>query len=144
MKRGPSKKGPGSSRSKRDRSNETRERAASATGFSEKTLAVIDGKRYDTTKATAIFENSNGHFVTDFKYRSKTLYRTAKGAWFIHHVGGALTDMAVRVGNNGSGGSEDIEAIDGEDAYGFLEAHSDDEEAVEAIDRFFSDQVEDA
>lgn len=85
-----------------------------------------------------------GRYPGDFKRREKTLYRTSKGAWFLHHVGGAMTDMAVSVGNNGYGGSEDIEPIDEDDAFGFLQAHSDESDAVAAIEEYFNDHVEDA
>ncbi len=107
-------------------------------------IQIIDGKRFSTDIATQVFEHENGHFVSDFKYRSKTLYQTKNGAWFIHHVGGAMSDMSVSVGNNGRGGSECIEAIDADDAYSFLEAHSDDSKALEAMDRYFADKITDA
>ena len=107
-------------------------------------IKVIDGKRYNTESAEKVFRYWNGYSVSDFKHREKTLYRTAKGAWFIHHVGGALTDMAVSVGNNGTGGSEAIEPVCDGDAYRFLEAHSDEPDAAAAIQEYFADRVEDA
>ena len=107
-------------------------------------IRVIDGFRYNTATAEPIFTWTNGHFVDDFKFRQKRLYLTKKGAWFIWHSGGALTDMAISVGNNGTCGSDDIEPIGDDDAYGFLQAHSDDKEALEAIDKYFADRVEDA
>lgn len=107
-------------------------------------IKVIDGKRYNTETAELVFEYSNGLPLSDFRYRSKVLYCTAKGNWFIHHVGGAMTDMAVSVGNNGRGGSEDIEPVDAEDAFGFLQAHSDDQQALEGIEKYFAFRVEEA
>jgi hypothetical protein len=107
-------------------------------------IRVINGLRYNTETATLVFRYWNGMPMSDFRYRYKDLYRTKSGAWFIHHDGGAMTDMAVSVGNNGSGASEDIEPVSEDDAYGFLEAHSDDSEAQEAIDKFFPDRVVDA
>lgn len=107
-------------------------------------IKVIDGKRYNTDTAEHVFSRDNGQLCTDFRHRSKDLYRTSKGAWFIHHVGGPLTDMAVSVGNGHTGGSQRIEPVCDEDAYGFLEKHSDDTQAREAIEKYFADQVEDA
>lgn len=105
-------------------------------------IKIIDGKRYDTDRAKCVYAWSNGHFVTDFRYRSKDLYLTKSGVWFIHHEGGAMSDMAVSVGN-GTAGSETIESVSGKDAFGFLEAHSDDSGASDAISQHFADQVVD-
>jgi len=107
-------------------------------------IRVIDGKRYNTETATKIFSHWNGCSRSDFQYRTKALFRTVKGKWFLHHYGGAMTDMAVSAGNNGRTGSESIEPIDESDALGFLEAHSDDSEAAAAIETHFADQVEEA
>jgi len=107
-------------------------------------IQVIDGKRYNTETAESIHEHSNGHFVGDFRFRTKDLMRTKLGAWFLHHVGGAMSDMSVNVGNNGRGGSEDIEPVSDDDAYGFLESHSDYEGARAAIDKYFAERVQDA
>jgi hypothetical protein len=106
-------------------------------------IQVIGGKRYDTAKATLVYSWWNGHNSTDFKYRHKRLYRTASGAWFIHHEGGAMTDMAQSRGRQTTGG-ESIEPVSNEDAYGFLESHSDEAKAVAAIEAHFADRVQDA
>lgn len=107
-------------------------------------IKIMGGKRYDTDRAERVFHYWNGYGAGDFKYRTKSLYRTANGAWFIHHEGGALTDMARSAGSSGVSGSSDIEAICEDDAYGFLEAHSDDDEALVAIETYFSNRVKEA
>ena len=107
-------------------------------------IKVIDGKRYNTETAEQVYSYWNGMGRTDFRFRSKDLYLTKKGVWFIHHEGGAMSDMAVPVGSNGWGGSEDIEPVSAEDAFGFLQAHSDESKAAEAIDKYFADRVQDA
>lgn len=107
-------------------------------------IKVIDGKRYNTETAEHIHNHHNGYGYGDFQYRYKRLYRTPKGAWFLRHEGGAMSDMSVQVGNNGRGGSEDIEPISEEDAERFLEAHSGESDALGALDKYFADQVEDA
>ena len=106
-------------------------------------IKIIDGKRYNTETATLVYEHSNRHCVSDFKHRCKTLYRTKKGKWFLHHVGGAMTDMAISVGG-GTGGSASIEPIDDDDAFRFLEAHSSESEALAAIEECFPDRIDDA
>lgn len=106
-------------------------------------IQVIDGKRYNTKTATRIFRNTNSYFVNDFHYRETTLYLTKNGAWFLYHCGGALSDMAVSVGK-ASGGSSAIESVDADDAYGFLEAHSDEDEALAAMEQYFADRITDA
>lgn len=107
-------------------------------------IKVINGKRYNTETADAVFYYNNGKFQSDFGYRSKTLHLTPKGSWFLHHWGGPMTDMAVAVGSNGRGWGEEIEAVSGDDAYGFLEAHSDDPDALAAIEKHFAFRVHDA
>ena len=101
---------------------------------------IIDGKRYDTEKAVHIHGWDNGNFTNDFRYRSKDLYRTKSGRWFIHHTGGALTDMAKSAGNNSTTGSEDIEPVSAEDAFRFLVSHDGEDEAEE----LFPEKIQDA
>jgi hypothetical protein len=103
-------------------------------------IKVIDGKRYNTETALSVFSYWNGYGRSDFQYRTKRLYLTKKGAWFLHHEGGAMSDMAVSV-RGGRGGSEDIEPVSDDDAYGFLESHSDEPDAQAAIDKYFHDRV---
>ena len=103
-------------------------------------IAIIDGKRYDTDKAELIFRYWNGKPSNDFKHRTKTLYRTEKGSWFLHHFGGPLTDMGVD-----GGYSESIEPMTNmEQVYSFLERSSSEPEALKAIETYFADRVADA
>lgn len=106
-------------------------------------IKIIDSKRYNTETATEIFHHETGIYG-DFNYRGMTLYLTKQGAWFIHHVGGALTDMAEETGDNSLSGSSDIEPLDKDEAYKFLEEHSADEEAQQAIEKYFSEKVTEA
>lgn len=107
-------------------------------------IKVIDGKRYNTDTAEQVFWHSNGAMRNDFKFREKTLYRTKGNAWFIEHTGGPMSDMATRLGGGSIGWGEEIEPVSDDDAYGFLEAHSDDAAAMGAIDKYFADRVQDA
>jgi hypothetical protein len=100
---------------------------------------VIGNKLYDTETATLLHEWDNGHFTTDFRFRAKMLYRTGKGALFIHHEGGAMTDMARSCGNS-VGAGEEIEPVSVEDAIAFLASHG----GEDVITEYFADQVEEA
>ena len=104
---------------------------------------VINGKRYNTETAECVSSWSNGHFTTDFKYRSKDLYRTPNGNWFMHHCGGAMTDMAQWHGNSCSYG-ERIEPLAEKEAFAFLQEQSDHSDAAAAIEKYFPASVTDA
>ena len=106
-------------------------------------IKVIDGQRYSTDTADNIYSDWNGLGYSDFGYRCTTLYRTKKGVWFIYNEGGAMTGMAEWSGNSATGG-ESITPVDDDDAYEFLETNSGDTEALEAIDRYFSERITDA
>ena len=105
---------------------------------------IIDGRRYDTDKADLIFDWDNGRPESDFGWRIKRLYRSKHGAWFFVHRGGPSSDMAIPCGDNGRTGSSNLEAVSDDDAYRFLEAHSDDTDAARAIEQYFADRVVDA
>lgn len=64
-------------------------------------IRVIDGTRYNTDTAEKIAEKDNGLYTTDFNYRYAALYKTIKGKYFIHHEGGAATDIA-RIAEDGA------------------------------------------
>ncbi len=102
-------------------------------------IAIINNKRYNTETATHIYGWSNGHYTNDFARRSKDLYRTKKGTWFIHHTGGPMTDMASSHGSN-LGWGEKIEPVSDTDAFRFLQTHG----GEEAADKYFGDQIEEA
>jgi hypothetical protein len=101
---------------------------------------VINGKLYDTETAESLHFWSNGRTLTDFSYRSKELFRTKKGAYFIHHVGGPMTDMAKPVDSNTRTGGEDIEPITEKEAIKFLEKH----DGTDVLLELFPHAVEEA
>lgn len=102
-------------------------------------IKIIDGKRYNTDKAELIANNSYSN-PSDFHYFSEDLYRTQNGNWFIYGEGGAMSKYAVQVEQNSWGGSEEIRPLTENEAYDWLEAIGE----VEAIEKYFADQVEDA
>ncbi len=101
---------------------------------------VVDGKLYNTETAELVHEWSNGRFCSDFRYRSKDLYRTKKGNWFMYHEGGARTDMGRECGSNSTCGSADIEPLSEKDTKGFLETHG----GADVLLKYFADQIEEA
>lgn len=101
---------------------------------------IIDGKLYNTETAELIHSWDNGIYGHDFRSRSKDLYLTKKGKWFIHHEGGAMTDMAVCCGSNNTCGSENIEAISEKDAFAFLSSHN----GTEKAEKYFAEKIEEA
>lgn len=102
-------------------------------------VQVINGKRYDTDKAELVcdYEFSN---PSDFRHVYEALYRTAKGNWFLYGVGGPMSRYAVSLGDNSTGGSEDIVPMSADEALEFLESH----DGVDGIERYFADSIEDA
>lgn len=98
---------------------------------------IIERKLYDTETAKLLHEWNNGRSSEDFKFYMKNLYRTKKGAFFLHYRGGAMTDMAVQAGNSYSG-SENIEPIETQDVISFLESH----EGAEVLVGLSLDEIE--
>jgi hypothetical protein len=72
--------------------------------------AIIDGKRYDTEKATLVSEATNGA-KGDFHYWQAGLYRTRSpggGRFFVAGKGGPLTSFAQRVAGGMQNGARII------------------------------------
>jgi len=97
---------------------------------------IIHGKRYDTAIATEVASYSYGN-RTDFHGIEETLYRTPKGAWFIHGWGGAATGYAQDIGGGSFGDGEEIRVLTPDQAMDWLERHG----KAEAIEKYF--EVED-
>lgn len=100
---------------------------------------IINGKKYDTEKAEMIAEYWNGLGTDDFDNITEKLYRTKKGNWFLWGSGGAFTDYAVLHGNSTSG-SSDIRALTAKEALDWCTKTDN----VEAAEKYFSEEIEDA
>ena len=100
---------------------------------------IIDGKTYNTKTAIEIADYSNGLSVSDFGHVKETLYVTKKGAYFLAGSGGAMTKYAKTIGNMMCDG-EGIEPLTEKEALVWLESHDE----TDAIERYFSDMIEDA
>ncbi len=102
-------------------------------------IKIIDGRRYDTDKAELVASVSYSN-PSDFHYFSEDLYRTRNGNWFIHGEGGAMSKYAVQVEQNSWSGGAEIRPLSEDQAYRWLEEIGE----VDAIEKYFSDRVEDA
>jgi hypothetical protein len=69
---------------------------------------VIEGKLYNTDTAQRIASAESSYSPGDFAYWEETLYRTPRGAWFVHGEGGAMSRWSEPVGNNARGGGSGI------------------------------------
>lgn len=85
---------------------------------------IIDGKRYDTTKATEVAEYSGpcGMGPSDFRYHETSLFKTKKGSYFLAGKGGPMSLWSKSCGN-GSTGGEGIRALSANEAREWLENH---------------------
>lgn len=100
---------------------------------------IIDGKRYDTDTAEKIAKWSNNYYPNDFHYFEETLFRTEKGAWFIHGEGGGLSPYAENYGNSRGYGS-DLRVLTPAEAKNWLENR----DFPEIIEEHFGTEIEDA
>ena len=105
---------------------------------------IINGKRYDTETATLIGEADNlcsgVDSKSDFGYWEAGLYRTKNGRFFLAGEGGPMSQFSHQVGQNSRGGGEDIIPMDAAEALEWAERHL----GAEAVEKHFSDQIEDA
>jgi hypothetical protein len=99
---------------------------------------IIRGYRYNTDTATLVHKWADIRYMNDFRFRSKKLYITKSGSWFLHHKEGSLTDMATS--SNSTSGSEDIEPLTPDEAFRFLCTH----DGEEAAEKYFPEKIVDA
>jgi len=101
---------------------------------------LINGKLYSTKTASCIGEWDNGIYGGDFRSCEEALYKTDKGAYFIHGEGGAMSKYAEPCGNNSVGGGSDIIAVTADEAFEWMQ----DKGLVDEALQEFPDRVEEA
>lgn len=84
---------------------------------------VINGKIYNTETAERIANWDNGVYGGDFNTCDETLYKTSKGAFFVHGEGGAMSRWGESVGYNGRVAGSGIEALTTSEALEWCENH---------------------
>lgn len=100
---------------------------------------IIDGKRYDTATAEEIAHHWNGHPTSDFKTCTETLYRTKKGAFFLHGEGGPMSIYSKSVSGGYTYGEKIVPMTD-DDVVEWLERCG----LTDELEELFPDRVEDA
>ena len=95
---------------------------------------IINGTRYDTTKADLIGSTSGGS-QSDFRYFHEKLYRTPRsGKFFIHGKGHGMTRWArILDGGNSRGWGEGILPISNTEALEWAEQYMDADELKKLV-----------
>ena len=92
---------------------------------------ILDGKTYNTATAERVAEFDNGLPRSDFGCCEETLYKTKRGAWFLHGRGHGQTRWAGRYGDM-RGWGEDIEPLTEAEALTWSEERRIDPDTVAA------------
>lgn len=100
---------------------------------------IIEGKVYDTDKAEEIATYSSHHYPNDFHYYEETLYKTAKGNFFLAGEGGAASKYSQPV-HGGRGGGSALEPLTADEAREWLELHK----FTDELEEHFPDHLEEA
>lgn len=98
---------------------------------------VINGIFYNTETAELLHNWDNGAYGNDFHSCEESLYKTKRGAYFIHGEGGPMSKYAICIGNNSRGGSEDIEVLSETEAIKWLEDH----DGSNVLTEHFADKI---
>lgn len=102
--------------------------------------AIIKGKRYDTETAELLAPVPCSYGRSDFRYHDTSIYRTAKGNYFITGEGGPMTMWAKAAVGGGYTGGRGIRPLSVDEAREYLERCG--AEGTSAIEKYFP--VEDA
>jgi len=100
---------------------------------------IINGKLYDTNKAKLVASVGNGYYGNDFHRCVEDLYRTSKGAWFLHGEGGPLSKYGKQHGSTKCGSSE-LRSMETDEVVEWLENHN----RTDALLEYFPDRIEEA
>jgi len=100
---------------------------------------IIDGVFYDTDKAEVIASASEG-YEGDFGCFSESLYRTAKGNWFLAGEGGPLSKYCAASTDGSYSGGSKIFPMSPKAAREWLEINNE----VDLCLKYFSEEIEEA
>ena len=95
---------------------------------------IINGKIYNTDTAAFIGNHQYAN-MGDFHYEDTDLYRTPKGAFFVHGTGGAYSRWSKPCGSNGMSGGHGIQALTPTEALEWCESSGID---VDVIAQYFA------
>jgi hypothetical protein len=97
---------------------------------------VLNGKIWDTSKATALCEIWTGTGIKDFKHMDCTLFVTPRSkSFFLAGYGGGLTVFSKTLADGSISGSEGIVPIDADMARRLCEEQDVD---VETMEKYFN------
>lgn len=82
---------------------------------------IINSKTYNTETAAALCSASANYAHTEFQWWQETLYKTAKGAYFLHCEGGAMSQYSESFENGERTGGEKLEALTRDEAIEWAE-----------------------
>ncbi len=103
--------------------------------------SIINGLRYDTSKAVLIGEASYDGSRSDFQWWEAGLYRTPRsGRYFLAGRGGPMTMWSHSTGQNSWTGGSGIKPLDDADAVEWAEQHL----TTAEVEAGFVELVEDA
>lgn len=103
--------------------------------------AIINGKRYDTEKATELARASSTVRLSDFEWWAESLYKTPRsGVFFLAGQGHARSHYAENLGGGSWGPGEKITPMTREEALAWAERNI----SAEQIEAIFADDIEDA
>jgi hypothetical protein len=101
---------------------------------------IIDGIRYDTTRATEIGNASHSN-PSDFHHWDETLFKAPRsGRFFIAGSGGPMSKWSRSIDQNSWSGSSGIRPMNKEQARQWCEQYLEGDEWAE----HFADQIQDA
>jgi len=93
-------------------------------------IKVINGLKYDTTKATKIAKWENSYGSSDFRWCMESLYVTRSGRYFVCGRGGALSIYSEPCGNNARGEGSKIIVLTEEEALSWCEDREIDSDTI--------------
>ena len=101
---------------------------------------IVGGKRYNTETAEELIAWGNQYYRSDPRWCRETLYRTLKGAFFIHGEGGSMSPYFTPSENNKNGDGETILPVNEVEAMEWMEKKGMEDD----IELYFDDVIEDA
>jgi len=106
------------------------------------TSKIINGHKYDTSKATEIGSWSNGLGYRDFSHCEETLYKSPKGAYFLVGSGGPMSKYSRSIAQNQwEGSSNNFTPLSRGNALDWCESHK---VPVQVIEAEFADLIQSA
>lgn len=103
--------------------------------------AIIDGKRYDTDKATELASASSSRGRSDYGWWEERLYKTPRsGAFFLAGEGHARSHYAENLGGGSWGPGSKITPMTRAEARAWAKRNI----RAEQIEAIFADDIEDA